>query len=51
MICGPNYKELVTVKKCIKGILRLARHLYLEKDMVFLEISLRNSIYHNLRDK
>lgn len=43
-LCGKNQKELTTVKKILKDLLKVCRFLYLEISMVFLNNQLVSSM-------
>jgi hypothetical protein len=36
-LSGPNCQDLIEAKKCIKLLLRIAYHLYIEKEMVVVD--------------
>lgn len=37
VISGPSIEELITVKKCLKAIMKFGRNVILERELVFYE--------------
>ena len=36
-LSGPNYYDLIQAKKCIRKLIKIAYHLYLEKEMIVID--------------
>lgn len=43
-LSGPQLQQLKFVKKTMMGILRLARHFHLERELILYEYRLKNSL-------
>ena len=47
VISGPSVDELITVKKCLKAIMKFGRNVILERDLVFFDrvkLDIKNSL-------
>jgi hypothetical protein len=47
-LSGPQVHQLKTVKKSMMGILRLARHFHLERELILYEYRLKHTLKQQL---